>query len=812
MAVVQISRIQVRRGKSLAGTGLPQLASGELAWSLDTQELFIGNGSVSEGSPAVGNTKILTERDLTVQGNLLALIQHIYKTDDPGIQTGSSPNDPISRRTQDRLDDRVTAADFGTIANGITDDTLALQRAVDQLFLNPTSKSSSDTYDGKKTRIILELAPGVYNTTDTLYIPSFATIVGAGSDKTIIRYSGVGPAIRFINDTSDIGNPSTIGNTLANTQPRHIILKGFTIQSDTVNQVGLQLDAVRDSNFDDLTITGNWGGTYSANSKAIALNAVSALVTCSDNTFTNITISGFSYAVYSKQDINNNIFEDCYVFDVRQGFILGEGSNGNAVGEQYGPRQTQIVRCKFSDVKRHAVYVERGTGNMTRDCKLINVGNNGSGVYFPDYPQIFFESPGNTSRNDQSDREESLSSLSFTVDLQLSSPITASKGDTVKQVTSNVQGTLKEDYNSDSNITVVTRYTTPFNDFSNLTIGNIIAPGDITTITIVGSTTTEFETSNDTTELAIGSTISFVGNMGSVVSGTTYYVQNISDPTHFSISNTLGGAQRPLTLSSGSMLASFRATTHPTLVGSLTMVPYIPEISGYVTYDSYATRQVSLGFITSPSLLCILPLSTGPTGNPSRSVSYRIDYVYKSSVFNFSRRGVINLVVDVDASIASSSKKTQLSDEYNITGLSEENSLFLDFTVVLLNESGAVFSGTGDTPYAIALQYSNTLSLGTTVISGKTGIITDTGAPENFFQTTVTSIPSTSNLASGQLLAETGVNIGSLGNDCMIYSVDSINQITVRSSTAHTAGAITFSATTLSSDTGTFTYSYTAIL
>jgi hypothetical protein len=270
MAVVQISRIQVRRGKSLAGTGLPQLASGELAWSLDTQELFIGNGSVSEGSPAVGNTKVLTERDLTVQGNLLALIQHIYKTDDPGIQTGPTPNSPISRRTQDRLDDRVTGADFGTTANGVIDDTEALQRAIDQLFLNPTTKSSADTVDGKQTRIILELAPGVYKTTETLYIPSFATIVGAGSDKTIISYTGIGPAIQFINDTSTIGNPSTIGNTLANTQPRHIILKGFTVQANTSDQTALKLDAVRNSYFEDLVITGDWGGTFDADSKAIS--------------------------------------------------------------------------------------------------------------------------------------------------------------------------------------------------------------------------------------------------------------------------------------------------------------------------------------------------------------------------------------------------------------------------------------------------------------------------------------------------------------------------------------------------------------
>ena len=63
MAIVQISRIQIRRGQKLTGSGVPQLAGGELGWAVDTRELYIGNGSVSEGSPAVGNSKILTEHD-----------------------------------------------------------------------------------------------------------------------------------------------------------------------------------------------------------------------------------------------------------------------------------------------------------------------------------------------------------------------------------------------------------------------------------------------------------------------------------------------------------------------------------------------------------------------------------------------------------------------------------------------------------------------------------------------------------------------------------------------------------------------------
>ena len=713
MAVVQISRIQVRRGKSLAGTGLPQLASGELAWSLDTQELYIGNGSISEGSPAVGNTKILTERDLTVQGNLLNLIQHIYKANDPAIQTGPTPNDPTSRQTQERLDDRVTVADFGTVSDGTVDDTLSLQRAIDQLFLNPSSLASSADSDGVRARIILDLGPGIYKITDTLYIPSYATLIGAGADKTILSYSGTGPAIQFVNDSSTIGSPSTIGNTLSNTQPRHIVLKGLTISTATDDQTGIQLDAVRDSYFDDVVIQGNWLGNYDVDSKGISMQAVSELVTCSNNIFSNIAIRGFSHAVYAKQDILNNSFTDCYITDVRQGFVLGDGANGTTVGQQYGPRETQIIRCKFDDVKRHAVYVDRGTGNTTRDCKLTNVGNDGSGVYFPEYPQIYFGSVGNTSQNDQSDREVALSSLSFTVQLTLNKPITASKGALVVQAGTNVQGTLKEDYDSDSVISVVTKYTTPFGNLTSniLTIDGDILPGDSTTVVITGSNTTQYTTDSSITGiLRVGTVIRFNGVMGGVVAATDYYVESITSSNTFKISNTLGGIPRPLSASTGSMIATFQPTVHPTVVGSLTIVPYIPEVAGYVTYKSYATRQIQLGYITSPSLVTTLPISTDENGSPVRSVSYKIDYMYRSANNSFTRHGTLSLVVDVDASIAANSTRSRLTDDYTITGISESDALLLDFSTVLLNETGAAYSGLGQIPASIALRYTNLLS------------------------------------------------------------------------------------------------------
>lgn len=86
MAVIQISRIQHRRGLE---ADLPNLASAELGWSVDTRKLYIGNGTIQEGAPSVGKTEILTEYSIldyqssfasnitTLQGNVIVLESNI---------------------------------------------------------------------------------------------------------------------------------------------------------------------------------------------------------------------------------------------------------------------------------------------------------------------------------------------------------------------------------------------------------------------------------------------------------------------------------------------------------------------------------------------------------------------------------------------------------------------------------------------------------------------------------------------------------------------------------------------------------------
>ena len=95
MAIVQISQITNRRGLAV---NLPQLAGAEFGWSTDTRQLWIGNGTLEEGAPVVGNTEILTEfSDILNFTNT-----YTYKGQAAGytVQTGPTPGTPVSLSLQ----------------------------------------------------------------------------------------------------------------------------------------------------------------------------------------------------------------------------------------------------------------------------------------------------------------------------------------------------------------------------------------------------------------------------------------------------------------------------------------------------------------------------------------------------------------------------------------------------------------------------------------------------------------------------------------------------------------------------------------
>ena len=396
MAVVQISRIQIRRGQKNQGTGLPQLASGELGWAIDTRELFVGNGAVSEGAPEVGNTKVLTQYD-----NIFTLADtYSYRSEDEFIQTGASSGSPVQRSLQDRLDDRVSVRSFGLTGETSQDATAGLQRAVNQLFLNAGIA-------GEQGRVVLHLEAGVYVIDSTIEIPPHATLVGAGPDKTVIRQTTANAVFKTVN--SDDQTPTF------NTQATNIHIEGMTLQA-TLTSLGLQLDSCRDSHFENVDIVGPFtaGDTIPTDFSTdigIKLDSLSGAVESSNNKFINCKVTGFAYGVMSNWDIDHNIFDRCEFNTLGHGFAFGvDMALGSAAsGTSVGPHNTQITKCKFIDINRHGIWIENGSYNTSSGNSFISVGNEAGTEGQPQYSVIKYAKIGNESINDYFARTAALS-------------------------------------------------------------------------------------------------------------------------------------------------------------------------------------------------------------------------------------------------------------------------------------------------------------------------------------------------------------------------------------------------------------------
>ena len=166
MPIVQISRIPHRRGKK---TDLPQLAAGELGWSVDDQRLYIGNGTVADGAPAIGNTEVLTANSTAMSADVGYVYRGYLGAASTPIVTGSSGD--VTRTLQQTLDDRVSVKAFGAVGDNSTDDTTAIQRAIDELYAD-TDKTDT------RARRILFFPAGVYKVSSALTIPPFAHLVG----------------------------------------------------------------------------------------------------------------------------------------------------------------------------------------------------------------------------------------------------------------------------------------------------------------------------------------------------------------------------------------------------------------------------------------------------------------------------------------------------------------------------------------------------------------------------------------------------------------------------------------------------------
>lgn len=439
MAIVQISQITNRKGLA---ENLPQLAGAELGWSTDTRQLFIGNGTLEDGAPVIGNTEILTQfSDILNFTNT-----YTYKGQAVGYvaQTGSTPGTPSTLSLQSWLDQFASVLDFGAVGDGTTDDTAAINRALYQLFcreVNPQIRRS------------LFFPAGVYRVTGSINIPPYATLYGEGNNNSVIVMdAGVNA---YVARTADNLQQTGINIGDAGAIPPESITitnMGFTHSSPTGN-----VFLVQDTNNIIFQNVGFRGTSTMADlisdangSIGVSFASSNSLV-CEQITFTNCIFSGLVWASYSDQQIKGVTFSQSRLDTLYSGFEFGTGSLSNG-----GPSGMRIIDNLFDNLYSEGIIFGNISLNASGYNIFYDVGNHFLGAGNPFTSIIDIQNSNNVSIGDMFSRSDADAATVTRINLNETASIATTNGEQLSQGTYTRQSGSSYALANASNGTVLT--------------------------------------------------------------------------------------------------------------------------------------------------------------------------------------------------------------------------------------------------------------------------------------------------------------------------------------------------------------------
>lgn len=400
MAIVQISRIQQRRGLQ---QDLPQLASAEFGWSVDTRRLFIGNGTVEEGAPAAGITEILTQ-----YSNILSVVQsYTYQGASAGytVQTGSTALNPILRSLQSKIDDVVSTRDFGTIGNGVADDTASLQRAITQIYLSSLNPGQP------LVRRVICIPAGTYKISSPLLIPPNCNLQGEGKNNTVILQVSTNQPVAIVCDSNYLtGSSAGANNSLL---PSNISIEKLTFKQLLADTDVVVVESARSVRFSSVNFTGAnaWigGSSTSAGVKVLATVADTQQIQIEDSSIVNVASSAnvFTGGTYSVTGVD---FNNCYFATSYRGIVANAASTGT-------PSSIRVINSLFDNISHEAILGGNTvTGISSITNRYRNVGNGVNNSFGSDATPttniISYNAADCSSISDAFDRSD-ISSLSF---------------------------------------------------------------------------------------------------------------------------------------------------------------------------------------------------------------------------------------------------------------------------------------------------------------------------------------------------------------------------------------------------------------
>ena len=416
MAIVQISRITNRKGLE---EDLPQpLAPAELGWAVDTRQLYIGPGTLAEGSPDEhNNIEILTEYS-DILATQTAYTYTGQTATGYSVQTGTSVGSPVSQSLQSRLDSYCVVTDFGAKGDGVTDDTAAINRALYQLYCvqaNPQIRRS------------LFFPAGNYIITDTILVPPYAMLYGEGPQSSILNFfvtawtntvayaagvlvkSGglyyrsnfaVPVGVSLVDQIDgqyywgDIstgaanGLPEYIMQTASSTQqtganivspyePQNILITNMNMVTNQIMN-GVLIERAHDCAFTNVGFHGpliTTTLTVSTDNIAAVRWASTTSLVCSHVTFENCVFNGFTYGTNTAQQIEGITFSNCDFDTLYQGVYLGGVTPVNG-----GPTGVRLITNVFDNIYVEGIVIEGVSLNTTTNNVFYDVGNHFNGA------------------------------------------------------------------------------------------------------------------------------------------------------------------------------------------------------------------------------------------------------------------------------------------------------------------------------------------------------------------------------------------------------------------------------------------------
>ena len=483
MAIVQISRITQRKGLE---EDLPQpLAPAELGWAVDTRQLYIGPGTLAEGSPDErNNIEILTEYS-DIIATQTAYTYTGFGATGYSVQTGPTAGSPVSQSLQSRLDSYCVVTDFGATGDGTTDDTAAINRALYQLYCvqsNPQIRRS------------LFFPAGNYIITDTILVPPYAMLYGEGPESSILNFfvtewtstvayaagvlvkSGglyyrsnfavpVGTALTsttsgqyywgnitsgaattppgYIMQTAGSNGQQTGVNIVSPFEPQNILISNMSMITNQIMD-GMLVERAHDCAFTNVGIEGPLTtATLTVASDDIAAVRWASTTTLVDShiNFDNCSFKGFTYGTNTDQQIEGVTFSNCNFDTLYQGVYLGGATPVNG-----GPTGVRLISNVFDNIYVEGVVINGVSLNTTTNNVFYDVGNHFNGAALAASSIIDIDTANNVCLGDMFERTTAQSTAYARINLNNTAGIAMENGYRLQQGTykreSGVQFTL----------------------------------------------------------------------------------------------------------------------------------------------------------------------------------------------------------------------------------------------------------------------------------------------------------------------------------------------------------------------------------